>query len=415
MIDYIKNNLNLEKTITKDYIKEYSYPNIIEKIPYIIKNLSKQLGKDYKEIKPSIFVHKSVLIDANSKIIGPCIIGKNTEIRFGAYIRENVIIGSNCIIGNSTEIKNSILFDSVIVPHYNHIGNSLLGYKVHLGAGSIISNIKSDQSVVKLTINKEIYYPISKKIGSLIGDYVEIGCNSVLLPGSVIGKNTTVYPLVLVKGEIESNKIVKSTKEIIDKIIKKEIYFDFDETLFNTDKFYHEFLTICKNYNINEKSINLIKQKLFKNKLFNLEILVEYLIKRYNLSLEFKKEIKQLYSEKFVFKEVENCLEKLKKEYNLILLTNGDKEYQSAKIEGSKLSKYFFKIIITNDKTKLNIDYLKGLFIDNNPKEIKKLANMGAKVIRIRRKEDKYSLYDSDINCLEYSNLSDLIENEFNL
>lgn len=216
MQEYLKNLFDFNKTIASSYILKYDYPEVLNHIGEIIFEISKTLNNDYQEINPNVFVHKSVKIDKSATIIGPCLILENSEIRVNAYIRGNVIIGKNCVIGNSTELKNAILFDEVKVPHFNYIGDSILGYKVHFGAGSLTSNVKSDESNVTLTINSEKIKTNRKKIGALVGDKVEIGCNTVLTPGSIIGKNTTIYPLVMVRGEIPENKIVKSTT-MVDK------------------------------------------------------------------------------------------------------------------------------------------------------------------------------------------------------
>ena len=217
MQEYLKNLFDFNKTIASSYILKYDYPEVLNHIGEIIFEISKTLNNDYQEISPNVFVHKSVKIDKSATIIGPCLVLENSEIRVNAYIRGNVIIGKNCVIGNSTELKNAILFDEVKVPHFNYIGDSLLGYKVHFGAGSLTSNVKSDESNVTLTINSEKIKTNRKKIGALVGDKVEIGCNTVLTPGSIIGKNTTIYPLVMVRGEIQENKIVKATA-MVDKI-----------------------------------------------------------------------------------------------------------------------------------------------------------------------------------------------------
>lgn len=216
MQEYLKNLFDFNKTIASSYILKYDYPEVLNHIGEIIFEISKTLNNDYQEISPNVFVHKSVKIDKSATIMGPCLVLENSEIRVNAYIRGNVIIGKNCVIGNSTELKNAILFDEVKVPHFNYIGDSLLGYKVHFGAGSLTSNVKSDESNVTLTINSEKIKTNRKKIGALVGDKVEIGCNTVLTPGSIIGKNTTIYPLVMVRGEIPENKIVKSTT-MVDK------------------------------------------------------------------------------------------------------------------------------------------------------------------------------------------------------
>ena len=213
----IKNIINTEKTITKEFFKQYPYPwNLIENINEIIKAIDKS---KYKEMLPNVWIGNNVDIAPSATITGPCIIDDNTQIRHCAYIRGNVIIGKNCVIGNSTELKSSIIFDNADIPHFNYVGNSILGYKSHLGAGVIISNLKSDKSDIKITINDKTYNTKQRKFGAIVGDYVEVGCNSVLTPGTIIGSNTTIYPLTMIRGEIKSNKIVKDNKNIIDKII----------------------------------------------------------------------------------------------------------------------------------------------------------------------------------------------------
>ena len=216
MQEYLENLFDFNKTIASSYILKYDYPEVLNHIGEIIFEISKTLNNDYQEISPNVFVHKSVKIAESATIMGPCLVLENTEIRVNAYIRGNVIIGKNCVIGNSTELKNAILFDEVKVPHFNYIGDSILGYKVHFGAGSLTSNVKSDESNVTLTINSKKIKTSRKKIGALVGDKVEIGCNAVLTPGSIIGKNTTIYPLVMVRGEIPEKKIVKATT-MVDK------------------------------------------------------------------------------------------------------------------------------------------------------------------------------------------------------
>lgn len=215
----LENYLNFNESILKKYLKKYNcYWEIFENLGDLIIEIGKTLDLNkYDKIADNIWVHKSVSIDNNCKIIGPCIIGEKSEIRFNAFIRGNVIIGNNCVIGNSTEIKNSILFNEAKVPHFNYIGDSILGYKSHFGAGVITSNMKSDKSNINVIINNVNYETNRNKLGSLIGDYVEIGCNSVLNPGTIIGKNTTIYPLTMVKKEIKENAILKNDGTIVEK------------------------------------------------------------------------------------------------------------------------------------------------------------------------------------------------------
>ena len=218
----LKGILDINKTISKDLFKETNYP--WEVLPYIkdyIITLGNNLDKDnYTEIEDHIWVGSNVEIDKLSTIIAPCIIDENTIIRPGAYIRGNAIIGKNCVIGNSTEIKNSIIFDNCQLPHYNYVGDSILGYKAHMGAGSITSNVKSDKKliVIKNNATGESIETHIKKIGAMLGDNVEIGCGSVLNPGTIVGKETNVYPLSSVRGVIPEHSIYKKHNEIVDKI-----------------------------------------------------------------------------------------------------------------------------------------------------------------------------------------------------
>lgn len=205
---------NLNETIAKDYLLSYDVPwKILPNIKNIILEIGKTLGNDYIRIDENIWISKTAYVEKTALIKGPCIIGHNSEIRHCAYIRENVLIGNNCIVGNSVELKNAILFNNVSVPHYNYVGDSILGYKVHMGASSITSNVKGNKSLVKINnIDTGL-----KKVGAFLGDYAEIGCSCVLNPGTIIGKNTQVYPLNSVRGIISENSIYKNYKNIIKK------------------------------------------------------------------------------------------------------------------------------------------------------------------------------------------------------
>lgn len=215
----LKGILDINKTISKDLFKETNYP--WEALPYIkdyIITLGNNLDKDnYTEIEEHIWVGGNVEIDKLSTIIAPCIIDDNTIIRPGAYIRGNAIIGKNCVIGNSTEIKNSIIFDNCQLPHYNYVGDSILGYHVHLGAGVILSNLKNDGTNIDIKYKGKKLPTGMRKMGSVIGDSTEVGCNSVLYPGTIIGKNTNIYPLTRVRGIINSNSIVKDENTVVEK------------------------------------------------------------------------------------------------------------------------------------------------------------------------------------------------------
>lgn len=215
----IKNLLDTTKTIAKDLFEGKKYPfEVLPEIKDFILNLQKTLNKDDFNITDGdIYIHKSVKIYPTANIFGPCIIDENTEVRPGAFIRGNAIIGKNCVVGNSTEIKNVVIFDNVQVPHYNYVGDSVLGYKSHMGAGSITSNVKSDKTpVVVKTAEGEIKTGL-KKFGAVLGDFVEVGCNSVLNPGTVVGRNTNIYPLSCVRGAVDENSIFKSSDNIVKK------------------------------------------------------------------------------------------------------------------------------------------------------------------------------------------------------
>ena len=199
----MKDIINIDKTISRELLRDKD--NLWEVLPEINNYIMKVVDKSgYTEIDSNVWVGENVIIDKLSTIIGPCIIGSSTEVRPGAYIRGNAIIGKNCIIGNSTEIKNSIICDNCQLSHYNYVGDSILGYNVRLGAGVILSNLKIN--------NRE-----KTKIGSIIGDDAMIGCNSVLYPGTIVGKNTNIYPLVRVRGLIASNSIMKDENLVIEK------------------------------------------------------------------------------------------------------------------------------------------------------------------------------------------------------
>ncbi|MBO4591435.1 MAG: UDP-N-acetylglucosamine pyrophosphorylase [Eubacterium sp.] len=224
----IKNMYDLDHTEAKALLSSLTFP--WEALPMIkdyILDLGAKIDDDpelsarYEKRGEDIWIHKTATVFDSAYIAGPCIIGEGTEVRQCAFVRGSALVGKNCVVGNSTELKNVIIFDNVQVPHYNYVGDSILGYKSHMGAGSITSNVKSDKTLVVVKGNDE-YSDINietglKKFGAMLGDNVEVGCNSVLNPGSVIGRNTNIYPLSPVRGFIPENSIVKTGNVIVEK------------------------------------------------------------------------------------------------------------------------------------------------------------------------------------------------------
>ena len=208
--------LDLDHTVAKEYLEKFEYPySAISEIKNIILNLSEKINlDDYKKIKENVWVHKTAKIFDSAYIEGPCIIGANSEVRHCAFIRGSVLVGENCVVGNSCELKNVILFDNVQTPHYNYVGDSILGYKAHMGAGSITSNVRADKELIKIHDEKEIETGL-KKMGAIIGDYVEVGCNAVLNPGVIIGRNSIIYPTSCVRGVVKQDSVVSNTGEIL--------------------------------------------------------------------------------------------------------------------------------------------------------------------------------------------------------
>ena len=210
--------LNLDATIAKSLFESVEYPwEVLPLIKGYIVEVIPTLGSEYKEISENVFAHESVKIADTASISGPTIVGKGTEIRPGAFIRGSVIIGENCVIGNSTEVKNAIIFNNCQCPHYNYVGDSILGEYAHTGAGVILSNFKSDGSNIKVRDNDKVIETGLRKFGAILGNHADIGCNSVLFPGTIIGQNTNVYPLTRVRGTVGSNKIVKDVDNIVEK------------------------------------------------------------------------------------------------------------------------------------------------------------------------------------------------------
>lgn len=216
----VEDLLDLSKTISAGIFEGLEYPwEALPKIKEFILKMGETLSEDvYEKRGEDIWIAKSARIAPTAYINGPVIICPNAEIRHCAFIRGSAIIGENAVIGNSTELKNCIIFDNAQVPHYNYVGDSILGYKAHLGAGSITSNLKSDKSLVTIPEGDSRLTTGLKKFGAVVGDNVEVGCNSVLNPGTVIGRNTNIYPLSMVRGVVEENSIYKKKGEIAEKI-----------------------------------------------------------------------------------------------------------------------------------------------------------------------------------------------------
>jgi len=211
-------NYDLNHTLAKELLIKYEYPwEVLPFIKNFIIELGETLDKDiYEEKEENIWIAKSAKIYPNAYIAAPTIIGENTEVRPGAFIRGSALVGNNCVIGNSTELKNVIIFDNVQVPHYNYVGDSVLGFKSHMGAGALTSNVKQDKTLVTINLGTEKIETKLKKFGACLGDNVEIGCNSVLNPGTVIGRNSRVYPLSMVRGFVKQNSIYKKAGEIAE-------------------------------------------------------------------------------------------------------------------------------------------------------------------------------------------------------
>ena len=205
---------DLEHTLAGEYLKDFAYPwQALAGIGALIRELGQALPGEYVQVCPEVWVHKTAKVAPSAYLGGPCMIGPGTEVRHCAFIRGNALVGEGCVVGNSTELKNVILFDGVQVPHYNYVGDSILGYKAHMGAGAVTSNVKADKSLVVCDGQDTG----RKKVGAMLGDFAEIGCNSVLNPGTVIGRNSNVYPLSCVRGTVPENHIYKDKDNVVVK------------------------------------------------------------------------------------------------------------------------------------------------------------------------------------------------------
>ena len=208
--------LDLSHTLAGDYLAQFEYPwQALDGIKDFILALGPTLPTgEYDQPAPNVWVHKTAKVFPSAYLGAPCIIGPETEVRHCAFIRGSALVGANCVVGNSVELKNVILFDNVQTPHYNYVGDSILGYKSHMGAGSITSNVKSDKTLVVVRNGAERVETGRKKFGAILGDRVEVGCNSVLNPGTVIGRNTSVYPTSSVRGAIPADSIFKAQDDV---------------------------------------------------------------------------------------------------------------------------------------------------------------------------------------------------------
>ena len=209
---------DLNHTRAKEYLSQYEYPwQALPGIKNLILELGSKLDEDFTETAPGVWIHKTATVAPSASITGPCIIGANTEVRHCAFIRGSALVGEGCVVGNSVELKNVILFDGVQVPHFNYVGDSILGHKSHLGGGAVTSNVKSDKTLVTVKNGNERIETGLKKFGAMVGDFVEVGCNAVLNPGTVMGRHSQVYPTSCVRGVVPENSIWKNDGTVVAK------------------------------------------------------------------------------------------------------------------------------------------------------------------------------------------------------
>ena len=210
---------DLSHSMAGNYLSGFAYPwQALSGIKALILELGSKLNEDYTQVSPEVWVHKTAKVAPTAYLGSPCIIGAGTEVRHCAFVRGSALVGENCVVGNSVELKNVILFDNVQVPHYNYVGDSILGYKSHMGAGSLTSNVKSDKTLVVVKNGEERIETGLKKFGAMVGDFVEVGCNSVLNPGTVVGRNSNIYPLSCVRGVVPEYSIYKTGGQIVKKV-----------------------------------------------------------------------------------------------------------------------------------------------------------------------------------------------------
>ena len=209
---------DLNHTMAAEYLAGFEYPwQALKGIRELILTLGPRLGEDYTEVSPTVWVHKTATVFPSAFLGAPCIIGPGTEVRHCAFIRGSALVGENCVVGNSVELKNVILFDGVQVPHFNYVGDSILGHLAHMGAGAVTSNVKSDKTLVTVKNGGETMETGLKKFGAMVGDHVEVGCNSVLNPGTVIGRHSNVYPTSCVRGMVDEGCIWKNDGSVVKK------------------------------------------------------------------------------------------------------------------------------------------------------------------------------------------------------
>ena len=209
---------DLRFTAAGAYLAQFEYPwQALKGIKDMILDLGSRLGEEYTEVAPTVWVHKTATVAPTAYLGAPCIIGAGTEVRHCAFVRGSALVGENCVVGNSVELKNVILFDNVQVPHYNYVGDSILGYKSHMGAGAVTSNVKSDKTLVVAKNGGEQIETGLKKFGAMLGDFVEVGCNSVLNSGTVLGRHSSVYPTSCVRGVVDADSIWKNTGIVVKK------------------------------------------------------------------------------------------------------------------------------------------------------------------------------------------------------
>ena len=214
---HINDLLDLSHTMAAEYLRQFTYPwEALDGIKAMILSLGETLpAEEYDQVSPQVWVHKTAVVAPTAYLGAPCIIGAETEVRHCAFIRGSALVGKKCVVGNSVELKNVILFDNVQTPHYNYVGDSILGYKSHMGAGSITSNVKSDKTLVTVKNGAERIETGRKKFGAILGDNVEVGCNSVLNPGTVLGRRASVYPTSCVRGCVPEDHIYKDQDHIV--------------------------------------------------------------------------------------------------------------------------------------------------------------------------------------------------------